>query len=117
MFFYLLYWLISPILWILLIPACLFNAKICHHWSNEKKSWLSAQTKCHKYRNKKTVVLFHAASAGEFEQLKPVLEKMDRNQYFILLTFFSPTAYKYEKNTPMADAVCYHPFDFIWSAW
>ena len=65
----------------------------------------------------KTVVLFHAASSGEFEQLQPILEKMDRNRFFILQSFFSPTVYKHEKNTKLADAVCYHPFDFAWSAW
>ena len=117
MFLYLLYWLIAPILWMLLIPACIFNAKIRHHWLNEHKSWKSARKKIKIDNNKKTVVLFHAASSGEFEQLQPILKKMDRNRFFILQTFFSPTVYKCEKNTPLADAVCYHPFDFFWSAW
>ena len=68
-------------------------------------------------KKKRIVVLFHAASAGEFEQLKPVLKEMDRNKFFILQSFFSPTVYKNEKNTKLADSVCYHPFDFFWSAW
>ena len=68
------------------------------------------------YGNGKTVVLFHAASSGEFEQLQPVLKEMDRNKFFILQSFFSPTVYTHEKNTKLADAVCYHPFDFLWSA-
>ena len=116
MIFYLLYWLLAPILWILLLLACLFNTKIRHHWLTENNSWKSAEKKIRKDGSKKIVVLFHAASAGEFEQLKPVLKVMDRNRFFILQSFFSPTIYESEKNTELADAVCYHPFDFIWSA-
>ncbi len=117
MFLYLLYWILAPILWLLLLPACLFNTKIRLHWLNEYSSWKSAEKKINKDGSKKTVVLFHAASAGEFEQLQPVLKKMDRNRFFILQSFFSPTVYIKEKNTKFANAVCYHPFDFIWSAW
>ena len=61
-------------------------------------------------------MLFHAASTGEFEQLQPILKKVDRSRYFVLLTFFSPTVFIKEKETALADAVCYHPFDFPWSA-
>jgi len=64
----------------------------------------------------KEVVLFHAASAGEYEQLKSILKEVDRTKYFILLTFFSPTIFEKEENTVLADAVCYHPFDLPWSA-
>ena len=117
MLLYLLYWILAPIMWLLLLPACLINTKIRHHWINENSSWKSARKIIHKDGNKKIVVLFHAASSGEFEQLKPILEKMDRNRFFILQSFFSPTVYEYEKTTKLADAVCYHPFDFFWSAW
>jgi len=116
MLLYLLYWLLAPILWLLLLPACLVNKKIRHHWLNENRSWKSASIKIKENRRKRIVVLFHASSAGEFEQLQPILNVMDRNRFFILQTFFSPTVYKSEKNTLLADAVCYHPFDFFWSA-
>ena len=117
MLFYLLYWLLAPILWILLIPACFFNFKIRHHWINERKTIKSSKNKIQKNSKNKKVVHFHAASMGEFEQLQPILKKMDRSQFFILLSFFSPTGYQHENKTQLADAVCYHPFDFIWSAW
>ena len=111
MFLYLLYWLLSPILWILLFPACLINAKIRHHWLTENRSWKSASKKIKMYGNGKTVVLFHAASSGEFEQLQPVLKEMDRNKFFILQSFFSPTVYikEKEKNThnPIPRTVLY----------
>ena len=117
MLLYLLYWLLAPILWILLFPACLFNNKIRHHWVNERKTWRSVEKKWKEQKNGKIVVLFHAASAGEFEQLKPILKKMDRKRFFIIQSFFSPTVFNIEKNTPLADTTCYHPFDFPWSAW
>ena len=116
MFFLLLYWLLSPVLWILLPLIAIINPKVRHHWFHEKKTLKLAQEIIQQNRKSKTVVLFHAASTGEFEQLKPVLNRMDRTQYLILLSFFSPTVFTREKNTPLADAVCYHPFDFPWSA-
>ena len=111
-----LYWLLSPILWFIIPIFAIFNPKIRHHWSHQKKSIQSAREKVQKDRNARTVILFHAASTGEFEQLRPILNRIDRSQYFILLSFFSPTVFTREKNTLLADAVCYHPFDFPWSA-
>lgn len=58
-------------------------------------------------------IWFHAASLGEFEQGRPVIEqiKKDYPQYKVLLTFFSPSGYEVRKNYPMADVICYLPFD------
>ena len=116
MFFLSLYWLLSPILWISLPVFSLFNPKLRHHWLYQKSTWLLADKRRRDKVEDKQVVLFHAASTGEFEQLKPILKKVDRSKYFILLTFFSPTIFSIEKETNLADAVCYHPFDFYWSA-
>ena len=112
MFFLSLYWLLTPVLWVLLPLIECINPKVRHHWFHEKETRELAQEKIQQNGNSKTVVLFHAASTGEFEQLQPVLDRIDRSQYFILLSFFSPTVFIREKNTPLADAVCYHPFDF-----
>ena len=56
----------------------------------------------------------HAASSGEFEQGRPLMEKLKKEnpEYRILLTFFSPSGYESAKNYPYADIVCYLPFDF-----
>lgn len=55
----------------------------------------------------------HAASLGEFEQGRPIIEHIRRNypQYKILLTFFSPSGYEVRKNYEGADIVCYLPID------
>ena len=58
-------------------------------------------------------VWFHASSLGEFEQGRPMIEKMraEHPEYRILLTFFSPSGYLPAKNYQQADVVCYLPFD------
>lgn len=58
-------------------------------------------------------VWFHAASLGEFEQGRPLMERLRREhpEYKILLTFFSPSGYEVRKNYEGADVVCYLPFD------
>ena len=56
---------------------------------------------------------FHAASLGEFEQGRPLMEQLRREhpEYKILLTFFSPSGYEVRKNYSGADIVCYLPLD------
>ena len=59
------------------------------------------------------VVWFHAASLGEFEQRRPLMERLRTEcpEYKILLTFFSPSGYEVRKDYEGADLVCYLPFD------
>ena len=58
-------------------------------------------------------IWFHAASLGEFEQGRPVIEALKKAypQYKILLSFFSPSGYEIRKDYPMADEVLYLPSD------
>ncbi len=58
-------------------------------------------------------IWFHASSLGEFEQGRPMIEKVKAQypEYKILLTFFSPSGYEVRKNYNGADIVCYLPFD------
>lgn len=60
----------------------------------------------------KNVVWFHAASVGEFEQARPVIERLRKEQpeQKILLTFFSPSGYELRKNYAFVDKVVYLPF-------
>ncbi|MBR1594732.1 MAG: 3-deoxy-D-manno-octulosonic acid transferase [Alloprevotella sp.] len=62
-------------------------------------------------------VWFHAASLGEFEQGRPLMERLRREhpEEKILLTFFSPSGYEVRKNYDGADVICYLPFDTAWS--
>lgn len=58
-------------------------------------------------------VWLHAASLGEFEQGRPLIEKIKKeySEYKVMLTFFSPSGYEVRKDYPGADCVCYLPFD------
>ena len=59
------------------------------------------------------IAWFHAASLGEFEQGRPVIEAFRQKypHYKILLTFFSPSGYEYRKHYPGADYIFYLPAD------
>ena len=63
-------------------------------------------------RNAKYIWI-HASSLGEFEQGRPLMERIraERPEYKILLTFFSPSGYEVRKNYDGADVICYLPFD------
>lgn len=59
------------------------------------------------------VIWVHCASLGEFEQGRPIIEKL-KIQYplnKIVLTFFSPSGYEVQRNYELADVVCYLPLD------
>ncbi len=61
----------------------------------------------------KDVIWFHAASLGEFEQARPVIEEIKKRHanYKIVVTFFSPSGYEIRKNYNLADVICYLPLD------
>ena len=61
----------------------------------------------------KPIIWFHCSSVGEFEQARPLIEwyKENRDEYRILLTFFSPSGYEMRKNYPLADWIYYLPVD------
>ncbi|MDG1516793.1 MAG: glycosyltransferase N-terminal domain-containing protein [Flavobacteriales bacterium] len=59
------------------------------------------------------LIWIHAASLGEFEQGRPIIEqiKKDYPNKKILLSFFSPSGYNIMKDYAEVDEVCYIPFD------
>ncbi|WP_335339087.1 3-deoxy-D-manno-octulosonic acid transferase [Lutibacter profundi] len=59
------------------------------------------------------VIWFHCASLGEFEQGRPIIEKLreENPTHKLVLTFFSPSGYEVRKNYKEADVVCYLPLD------
>ena len=63
-------------------------------------------------------VWFHAASLGEFEQGRPLMERLRElhPEYKILLTFFSPSGYEVRKDYKGADIVTYLPIDTVGNA-
>lgn len=62
---------------------------------------------------KNKTIWFHAASLGEFEQARPLIEELKKtySNYKILVTFFSPSGYEVRKDYKLADVICYLPLD------
>ncbi|WP_338149249.1 3-deoxy-D-manno-octulosonic acid transferase [Aequorivita vitellina] len=60
-----------------------------------------------------TIIWFHCASLGEFEQGVPIMEaiKKLKPNHKLIVSFFSPSGFEIKKNTPLADAVVYLPMD------
>ena len=58
-------------------------------------------------------IWIHAASLGEFEQARPIIESLKKTHanYKVVVTFFSPSGYEIRKNYHLADVVCYLPLD------
>ena len=97
------------------IIASLFNEKVRKMWRGEREAIRILKEKVDpnaKY------VWFHAASLGEFEQGRPLMEQLrqEHPEYKILLTFFSPSGYEVRKNYEGADIICYLPLDTITNA-
>lgn len=111
---YFVYFLISSVLFLIVPIISIFNKKLKSRNLIEKSQYKTA-LKIVKSNHKK-VIWIHAASGGEFEQIIPILEKVDRQNYFVLLSFMSPTIFNLQYNTKLADAVVYHPLDFYWKA-
>ena len=64
----------------------------------------------------KKIILFHAASSGEYEQVLPIARQIDRGSFYVIVSVFSPTIYRAARESQEVDYVCFHPFDFIFSA-
>lgn len=93
----------------------LFSSKIHLFVSGRKDVFSKIQSSINRDR---PVVWIHAASLGEFEQGKPVIELIKKNypNHQLLLTFFSPSGYEIRKNYPLADVITYLPLDTIANA-
>ena len=97
--------------------ASLFNPK-AKLWVEGRKNWeenLKSKVSVLQLEN---AVWFHCASLGEFEQGRPVIEKLKKEhpQQKVVLTFFSPSGYEIQKDYPYADLVTYLPVDTKYNA-
>jgi len=90
--------------------AAPFNGK-AGEWVKGRKGWRKKLETA--FNGKDKIVWFHAASLGEFEQGRPVIEAYKKTwpDHKIILTFFSPSGYLQKKNYKGADVVMYLPPD------
>jgi len=96
--------------YLLALIVSVFNKK-AKQWVNGRKNIFREleNSKISKYEN----IWFHVSSLGEFEQARPLMEKIKQKHkdYKIVLTFFSPSGYEIRKNYEFADFVYYLPID------
>lgn len=90
--------------------AALFSEKVSKMVAGQKKAFSVLEQHIDP---KAKYIWFHAASLGEFEQGRPLIEEIRRRfpEYKILQTFFSPSGYEVRKDYKGADVVCYLPLD------
>lgn len=89
--------------------VALFSPKVRLMLRGQQRTWRTLAT----LSKEDSYVWFHVASLGEFEQGRPLMERLkaERPKTKILLTFFSPSGYEVRKNYEGADVVVYLPFD------
>lgn len=117
------------IVYTLFIYTYIFSIRLAALFNAKAKLWVIGRKNTFKLLSQKlqelkkddlesSIIWFHCASLGEFEQGRPLLEKMKETypNEKILLTFFSPSGYEVRKNYPLADWVFYLPADTLVNA-
>ena len=95
--------------------ASLFSKKVKTMWRGERRAISDIRAKVDPEAR---YIWVHAASLGEFEQGRPIIERIraEHPEYKILLTFFSPSGYEVRKNYDGADIITYLPIDTLRNA-
>src|SRR5437868_2703831 len=93
-----------------ILCASLFNKK-ARSWIAGRKNVF--QEISSKIKGDENLIWIHCASLGEFEQGRPLIEKIksQKTNSKIILTFFSPSGYEVRKNYELADHIFYLPLD------
>lgn len=98
--------------------AYAFLVKIVSPFHPKARLWIAGRERLvstvkQHFSGTEKVIWIHAASLGEFEQGRPLIEaiKAGNPEKKILLTFYSPSGFEVRKNFPLADLVCYLPLD------
>ena len=102
----------------LFIRLFLTGIRIASIWNKKADAWIKGRENLfEELRNKinaeDKIIWMHCASAGEFEQGKPVIEELKDKfpDHKILVSFFSPSGYAVAKRYAHADIVTYLPID------
>lgn len=100
--------IVLPILTVVYGVLVLLNPKVREKFLSVRRS-LDA---LHPHDSTLRTIWFHAASMGEFEQAKPVIEQLrHRKDTRVIVSFSSPSGYTTQRTYAFADAVIYLPFD------
>ncbi len=112
-FYLLIYdYILLPLFSFLMNLYSLFNEKARKAIEGRKRIFEKIILEIQDLNSHKRLVWFHASSMGEFEQAKPIIEKLHSlGVYNIMVTFFSPSGYENSKHYAFADIITYLPFD------
>ncbi|MBV6419026.1 MAG: 3-deoxy-D-manno-octulosonic acid transferase [Ignavibacteriaceae bacterium] len=106
-----------PLLYLSLIAISLLNKKVRIGIAGRKRIFEDLILNRLSFNPAKKVIWFHSSSLGEFEQAKPIIEKLKKEtDVNIVVSFFSPSGYENSKKYPYADIITYMPFDSKWRA-
>lgn len=101
-----------PLLYMGLKLASLFNRKIRKGIRGRKRIFEELIVNGQKLNRSKKTIWFHSSSLGEFEQAKPIIQKLkEEKKTNIVITFFSPSGYDNSRKYPYADIISYLPYD------
>ena len=114
----------SLVIYNLIVRLYFYMIYVASTFSIKAKSWISGRKKVHarlsnfisSAHGKK--IWFHCASLGEFEQARPLIEKIRKQhpEYKLVLTFFSPSGYDARRYYEGVDFVGYIPLDTAYDA-
>ncbi|MCX7798261.1 MAG: 3-deoxy-D-manno-octulosonic acid transferase [Melioribacter sp.] len=112
-FWYLIYnAIIFPIYYLIVLISPLLNEKIRSSIKDRKYLFENLKNDLVAIDKNKKTIWFHSSSMGEFEQAKPIIEKIrNERDVNIIVTFFSPSGYRNSLKYPLADVISYIPFD------
>jgi 3-deoxy-D-manno-octulosonic-acid transferase len=97
-----------PFAKLFVLTAKYFNKKI----KEREDNYLLSLDSLSKIDRRKPTILIHSSSMGEFEQAKPIIERIKREDDInIICSFYSPSGYINQQNYEFADAIVYLPFD------
>ena len=104
--------LFLPVLFAVIKTASLLNPKIQRGIRGRKRIFEELIINSQKLDRSKKIIWFHSSSLGEFEQAKPIIQKLkDEKGINVIITFFSPSGYDNSRKYPYADIISYLPFD------
>ncbi|PIE34969.1 3-deoxy-D-manno-octulosonic acid transferase [candidate division KSB3 bacterium] len=110
-------WIACPLGWIVIHLLAFKNQNLRESLDGRKGLWQRLNAQLVQRNRKKPLIWFHVASAGEFLQAQPVLERCIRHGFECALTFMSVNGYKWVQNTKFGPGrqpviIEYLPFDF-----
>lgn len=101
-------------LWIFFRVYSLFNIKVREGLRNRRDLFGLLDKSLSSFKNKKTV-LIHSSSLGEYQQALPLVDEFLKNDFIVILSFFSPSGYNNSKNLKPGVIKTYLPFDSVFS--